>query len=98
MCQAITASLRATATVATFRTAPSSEPFGEGTQRPGRAGRVPSGLDEHVAGLAGTLFGDSPVPGRFGAGLAYPGVEAEVADQMPGGREALGVADCACGA
>ena len=75
------------------RSAPSGDPLVEGAQRTGRAGRVPGGLDEHVAGLAGTLFGDSPVPGRFGAGLVHPRVEAEVADQVPSCREARGVAD-----
>jgi hypothetical protein len=51
MCQAITASLRATATVAML------------------------------------------LPRRLGAGLAHLGVEAEVADQLPGGREATDVTD-----
>jgi hypothetical protein len=67
--------------------------LGEDTQRPVAAGRVPGGLDEQVAHLARALFRDPPVPGRLGAGLAHARVEADVADQMRGGREATDLAD-----
>ena len=65
----------------------------EGAQGSGGAGGMPGGLDEHVPGLARPLLGDPAVPGRLCAGLAHARVEAEVADQLPGGREAADVAD-----
>jgi hypothetical protein len=69
------------------------DPLVEGAQRAGCAGGVPGRLDEHVSCLARSLLGDPPVPGWLDTGLAYARVEAEVADQLPGGWEAADVAD-----
>src|SRR6266508_1214384 len=65
----------------------------EGAQGSGGAGGVPGRLDQHMPGLARSLLGDPPVPGRLGARLAHPRVEAEIADQLPRGREAADLAD-----
>jgi hypothetical protein len=43
--------------------------------------------------LAWALLGDAAVSGRLGTGLAYARIEAEVADQVAGGREAADLAD-----
>src|SRR6266516_741186 len=82
MCQAITASLRATATVATLP-----------PRRAGGARGVPGCFDQHVPCLAGALLADPSVPGRLHTRLAHARVEAEVADQLAGAREAADVAD-----
>ncbi len=69
------------------------DPFVEGAQRSGGSRGVPGSLDKHMPGLARALLGDPAVPGRLRPRLTHPRVETQVADQMPGGREAPDVAD-----
>ncbi len=65
----------------------------ERAQRAWCLGRRPCGLDEHPARVRATLFGDPPVRRGLSAGLAHPGVEPEVADELLGRAEATEVAD-----
>src|SRR5665647_3972546 len=62
--------------------APRRYPLAEGTQRPGRAHRRVGGLAERRSGGSRALLGDVPHARRRAAGLAHPGIEAQVADQL----------------
>src|SRR5436309_1620238 len=93
MCQAIRASLRATATVAMLP--PRRAAIRCWKARKGRGVRLAcqAASTKTCPVSPGPCFADPSVPGRLGAGLADARVEAEVADQLPGAREAADLAD-----
>src|SRR6266545_4711944 len=93
MCQAITASLRATATVATLPPRREAIRWWKARKGPGVRVACQAASTSTCRVSPGSLLGDPAVPGRFRAGLEHARVEAEVADQLPGGREAADVAD-----
>jgi hypothetical protein len=94
MCQAITASLRATATVAMLRPRREATRWWKTRSGPVVRAACQAASTSTWRASPGALLGDSAVPGWFRSRLAHPRVEAEVADQLPSGREAPDVADC----
>src|SRR5439155_10110732 len=93
MCQAITASLRATETVAMLPPRREAIRWCKARKGPGVRVACQAASTSTCRGSPGPLLGDPPLPGRLAAGLAHARVEAEVADLLPGGREAADVAD-----
>jgi len=73
--------------------APGAHALEKRPERPRDPGCAPGGFDEHPACVRATLLGDPPVRGGQTAGLAHPGVQAEIADQLPRAGEASEVTD-----
>src|SRR5262249_58082917 len=94
MCQAITTSLRATATVATL--APRFALIRSAKARSGPVVRAACRAASTSGWRAspGALLGDPAVACSLRAGLAHARVEPEVGDELSGGWEAGDLADC----
>jgi len=72
---------------------PLADPSIERSERSRRAGRGEGRFDDHAAGLGAAGLGDPPVDGGAVAGLADPGVQAEIGHEAVGVGEAREVAD-----